>query len=240
MSLELLDDRTTERSITVPGAGAIDVWVIRLDVRAGVAALLAAVLDEEERDRMRRLHGELLQTRFAVAHAALRTILGRCSGVAPQALTFASGASGKPALPGQPLAFNLSHSGDVAVCAVAAGGHLGVDVEMVRPVPDADALASRFFSRDEAADLARVPASDRLQAFFRIWTRKEAFVKATGEGMARPLDSFSVSAGAIEPRVTHGGAGRWSLHAFEPRPGYAGALAFDQPIASVRCRSWNG
>lgn len=226
--------------MATPGAGVIDVWLIRLDVGAEVAAPLGGLLDEGERERMRRLHGEPLQTRFAVAHAAVRWILGQCLGVPPQTMTFTSNAAGKPALPGHPLAFNLSHSGDVAAFAVAAGGNLGVDVEVVRPVPDADTLASRFFSREEAADLARVPASGRLEAFFGVWTRKEAFLKATGEGMARPLDSFAVSVGSDEPRLLRGGASHWSLRAFEPWPGYAGALAYDQPIDSVRRRWWNG
>ena len=239
MSLALLHGSTTMRAITTPEAGAIEVWLIRLDVGADAAAPLAAVLDEDERARMQRLHGELLQTRFVVAHAAARGILGQYLGVLPQDVIFGSVAAGKPVVRGQVLAFNLSHSGDVAVCAVAANGNLGVDVEAVRPVPDADTLASRFFSGEEAAELALVPAGDRLRAFFDVWTRKEAFLKATGEGMARPLDSFSVSVAQNPPRLMRGGAG-WLLRMFEPCPGYVGALAYDQPITSVRCRWWIG
>ena len=134
----------------------------------------------------------------------MRQILGGCLQVPPQALTFTAGPNGKPAVPGLPLAFNLSHSGDVAVCAVAAGGQLGVDVEMIRPISDADDLSSRYFSRDEAREFLRLPATERLHAFFGVWTRKEAFLKATGEGMSRPLDSFVVSVGPAPARLVSG------------------------------------
>jgi 4'-phosphopantetheinyl transferase len=149
---------------------------------------------------MERLRGEALQTRFTVAHATVRQILGACLQVPPQAVTFTAGANGKPAVTGLPLAFNLSHSGDLAVCAVAAGGQLGVDVEVIRPVSDADDLSSRYFASDEARSFCgcrrRAPAR-----VFGVWTRKEAFLKAPGEGMSRPLDSFAVSVGPEPARL---------------------------------------
>lgn len=188
---------------------------------------------------MERLHGEQLQTRFAVAHATVRQILGGCLRVPPQAVTFTTGASGKPAVSGLPVAFNLSHSGDLAVVAVAAGGQLGVDVEMIRPMWDADSLAIRYFSRDEARELMRQPATERLHAFFGVWTRKEAFLKATGEGMSRLLDSFAVSVGPEPARLVSGVSANWSLQSFDPWPGYVGAVAHDRPIASVNRCLWD-
>jgi 4'-phosphopantetheinyl transferase len=215
----------------------VHVWRVRLDVRDSAFDDLLGVLSDEERDRARRFRFDHLQQQYTIAHGALRVLLGRYLSVAPDRLRFDEGSQGKPQLtvsPGPPAAirFNLSHSNDLAVVAVAADRDIGVDIEALRPVPEMEEIARRYFSEQEAIDLMRSGGDAREQNFFRIWTRKEAFIKAIGEGLSCPLDSFAVSVDRDEAaRVIqlHGDADAaraWQLHAFQPAPRYAGALAY--------------
>jgi 4'-phosphopantetheinyl transferase len=136
-----------------------------------------------------------------------------------------------PRFAGSDLRFNLSHSDELAVYGFAAGRELGVDVEEVRGLQDATDVAARFFSRRENEAYLALEARDRPQGFFNCWTRKEAFIKALGDGLYHPLDRFDVSLAPGEPakvlRVedTPGECG-WTLHSFSPRPGFIGAVAF--------------
>ena len=142
---------------------------------------------------------------------------------------------GKPALDagvsGGDLHFNLSHSHDLAVVAVTDIAPVGVDVEFERTIPDWESVASRFFSPQEQAQLAAIDAGQRQHAFYNCWTRKEAVIKATGEGLSARLDSFDVSllpnAGAEVLADRRGGSteGRWQMQHIEPKPGYVGAVA---------------
>jgi 4'-phosphopantetheinyl transferase len=162
-------------------------------------------------------------------------------------LRFEYGARGKPALGGDDsadsaLTFNLSHSHGLAVYAVARGRDVGVDVERIRPGREHDLLAARFFSPQEAAALRAMPDRLRLRAFYACWTRKEAFMKARGEGFALSLRRFSVSVDPDGAPVVDDVEGapeeplRWTLCDLEPGPGYAGALAVEG--RSWRLRSW--
>jgi 4'-phosphopantetheinyl transferase len=156
--------------------------------------------------------------------------LGRSLQIEPREIQFVAGAQGKPAIAGGPE-FNLAHSGDVALIALARDRAVGVDVEQVRAMPDADGIAARFFSAGEQAALAALPAAERQAAFFNIWTRKEAFIKATGAGLSFPLDGFTVSLGAGEDDCLLSAAGgpavaaRWRVQALSAPPGYAAAVA---------------
>jgi phosphopantetheinyl transferase len=143
-----------------------------------------ALLDEAERRRARRFVRPEHGRRFVLAHAGLRLILARCLGIAPEAVRYAFGPHGKPALTGAAgaLEFNLSHADEVALIAVSRGRQLGVDVERVRTIPDALAIADAHFSAAEREALRATPAAARPLAFLRTWTRKEALLKANGEG----------------------------------------------------------
>lgn len=165
-------------------------------------------------------------------------ILGHYVGAEPAELTFAVGEAGKPTLIGpvtRPLQFSLAHSGELVLVAVTGGQAVGVDVERHRPVPAAADLAERYFSPEEREYLAaQADAAAAERAFLRLWAAKEAFVKATGEGLQRPLDSFSVACGdgdatrLLWQRDDPAAAAHWWLTSFVPASGYVGAVAVDR------------
>jgi 4'-phosphopantetheinyl transferase len=224
-------------------SASVHVWTIELDENATTVAALLPCLSGEERVRAARFRTTQLRLRFVVAHGALRSILSRYTGVPAGKLPLEASSTGKPFIPGAHLAFNLSHSDALAICAVTAEGEIGADVERVRPLDDADLLVERYFAADEQRRYRALDASQRVPAFYSIWTRKEAFVKATGAGLGRELQSFDVevSPEATEPRLTSRTepAGLWSLRAFVPRPGYIAAVALDRDIETLELFDWS-
>lgn len=216
--------------------GEIHVWRIELDRPAAQVEQLAGVLGQDEPDRAGRFHFERDRRRFTVARGALRVILSRYVAFTPGELRFAYGPYGKPALAPpfnrNELQFNVAHSHNLALCAVkGSGSELGVDVEYIRPVLEAEQIAGRYFSPAEQAALRACPPEQKLAAFFNCWTRKEAYLKALGDGLARPLADFDVSLAPGEPvrllqvKDQPEEAARWFLAAFIPLPGYVAALA---------------
>ncbi|HWQ90508.1 MAG TPA: 4'-phosphopantetheinyl transferase superfamily protein, partial [Clostridia bacterium] len=167
---------------------------------------------------------------------------------APGSIRFTYGMHGKPRLDGRQaksgLHFNLAHSHDLALVAVTRLGPVGVDIELIRYLEELDELVSRFFSPREAVAFYRLPADDKPVAFFKLWTRKEAWLKATGEGIAHSLSQVEVSFLPGEPaqllRVPHSHAPvqGWSLDNLAPAAGYAGAVAVLAPKSWVRCWHW--
>lgn len=210
----------------VLGTADVHVWLARLDGSPTPESSLSA----GERARARRFRAEADRHRFAASHAALRVILAGYLGCDPLALNFDLGPRGKPGLPGSGIEFNLSHSGDLAVVAVTRGRRVGVDVERLRPTFERDGIVARFFSPSERAEFAALPDGLHLDAFFRVWTCKEAYIKAIGTGLATELDSFSV---AVDPRLPPALRAidgdtdaplRWMIRDLHPGPGYAGAV----------------
>lgn len=215
----------------------VHVWRIPLDVSKSVAGRLRRLLSEDERERADRFRMELHRNHFTVGRGILRQVLGDYLEVEPNALVFRKGMFGKPELGGtggsSPLRFNLTHSGGLALLAVASGREVGIDIEQVRPMGDAERIITRFFSRKEQADFLSLPGDQRPAAFFRGWTRKEAYMKATGEGFALALDRFDVSICPDEPaRLLHvegrpDELERWSLADLAPGPGFQGAVVVE-------------
>lgn len=206
-------------------------WCVSLDVSPEACARLDATLTRDERSRSARFRFERDRRRFIVAHGVLREILGRYLGAHPGELRFMYKELGKPELShafGDWLRFSLSHSGDLALIAVAARADVGVDLEYVRLQPDHAEIAERFFSPDEVDHLKRLPAHLQAEAFFSLWTKKEAYLKACGEGLA------SLDGGSPEPAP----ARDWSLHTVEPAPGYIGALAIEGRGWRLTQRKW--
>jgi len=227
----------------------IHVWRAWLDLPAWLVRDMERLLSPDESERARRFRFERDRRRFAVARGFLREVLGFSTGAHPRELEFRYGPRGKPRLAGEgDLAFNLSHSEDIAICAVGRGCSLGVDVERIRPFADAQRLAEQFFSPTELAVFRTVPARDRLLSFFNCWTRKEAWVKATGDGLSRSLDDFDVTlapgtpARLLRVREAPEEAERWTLRDLAPASGYVGAVAIESSEGglewSVRCRRW--
>ncbi|MGU3538600.1 4'-phosphopantetheinyl transferase family protein [Methylobacterium sp. A54F] len=213
-----------------------------IDLRLPPEALDACrrLLDPAERARADRFLRPEDRQRFVASHAALRLILGAARATDPRTLAFTADATGKPELargPSEaPLHLNLSHSGPRALVGLSTRAPIGVDVEALRPMPDALRLARDLFAADEAQALARLPDAARDRAFLGLWTRKEAVVKALGLGLSAPLSAFSVTVPPDEAallRPPAGPAAGWTLHDLEPGPGTVGTAALtaaDEPI----------
>lgn len=216
--------------------GDVHVWKTSLTVSERDQSRCRELLSTDECGRADRFYFDRDRRRFIVARARMRMVLAAYVGGEPEMLTFSYGPHGKPALGGRHagvLSFNLSHSSETALIAVAKNGHLGVDVEAVRRIDDRDTLAERFFSSSEARQLREVPYAARDRAFFTCWTRKEAYIKAVGDGLARPLDRFDVTfLDADEPQLTlhdHNGEPHpWVVYPLAPIAGYASALVSDR------------
>lgn len=197
-------------------------------------------LSDEERSRAARFLHAVHGQRFVVAHGRLRQLLAAQLGVAPQALAFQTGPHGKPELAGASanpgLQFNLSHSDGLGLVGWSWGRQIGVDVEVWRPMRDEAALVKRFFSAAEVAAWESVSASQRQEAFFNLWTRKEAYIKALGKGLSLPLDSFDVShhsgtgARLLRPSALAAGGSQWSLAAPEAGPGLSLAVVLEAGV----------
>jgi 4'-phosphopantetheinyl transferase len=193
------------------------------------------LLSADEGERASRFHFERDRRRFTASRALLRIVLGAYLHSAPESLRFRYSDQGKPALDGEHLKgglmFNVSHSGGVALFAITRGREIGVDVERVRRSSDLEAIARRFFSACEQMQLAALEPEQRGEAFFRCWTRKEAYIKARGEGLSMPLDQFDVSIGVgdqnalLATRPDPAEAHRWSVRDVPTDPDYAAAVA---------------
>jgi len=217
----------------------IHVWQAGLDREEKFLCQLEATLSLEEKARADRFHFANDRNRFVAARGLLRELLGKYLQLAPAALEFSYEQHGKPALAEREassgLCFNLSHSAGLAVYAIAKQRNLGIDVEHVRPESAGDDIAQRYFSAREVSDLRTLPPEERVAAFFRCWTRKEAYLKATGMGLQIPLDSFSVSLLPGKPAQFLGGVeARWHMDAFHPAEGYVAAVVYDGPPCSIK------
>lgn len=178
-------------------ADEIHVWHLSLGMPDLALTQAQATLARDELARAERLRAPHDRRRFIAAHGALRAILAGYYAREPSVLRFASGPRGKPYLLDEPsLCFNLSHSGDLALIAIAREREVGIDVEQIRPERASMAIAERFFSPYESGILHALADDERIAAFFRCWTRKESYIKARGDGFGLPLDSFDVLVGA--------------------------------------------
>jgi 4'-phosphopantetheinyl transferase len=226
----------------------VHVWRVGLAPDASCVERLRCSLSADESQRAARFYFEPDRRRFIVARGALRDILGRYLGMAPSELSFCYSFYGKPALarvPGEEkLRFNVTHSHELALVAVTRDREVGVDLEYLRPDIACEEIAERFFSARERAGLRALPAEVKHQAFFNCWTRKEAYIKAHGEGLSLPLDQFDVSLAPGEPaallatRHDHRDAQHWCLQALMPGPGYAAAVAVEGQDWHLTCWQW--
>jgi 4'-phosphopantetheinyl transferase len=232
------------------GTDAVHVWRVPLVPDDAEVAVLAHSLSADERTRASKFYFERDRRSFTVARGALRTVLGRYLDVPAAAIGFAYRERGKPYLAApadRGVQFNLSHSGDFALIAVTRQRELGVDVEQRRPIKDLLSLAHTSFSPREYAVFRSLPVEQHVHAFFTCWSRKEAFIKATGEGVAQLAD-FDVSLRPGEPAqiLWIRDAARphaWQLHALPDIPDHAAALVVargpsHEPI-ELACWRWS-
>lgn len=219
----------------------VHVWWLSLASDKRRAELARNLLQEEERARADRYHFARDRHRFSIARGLLRTILGEYTGEEPACLSLRLGPEGKPFLTGRSdIHFNLSHCEDRGVLAVASRP-VGVDLEKLRRIPEALAIAENLFTASEMRALSAFPEARRSEGFLRCWTRKEAFVKARGGGLSTPLDSFEVTLEPDSARLCLLEDPRneaWRLHVLEPGSGWVGALATDLGSARVVPRDW--
>ena len=205
----------TSRCERIACIDGVDLWRMILDLQEAELARCWEALSPPDRERARRLSRPEVHRRFVAARAGLRSVLAGYIAVPPCSLPLQEGPHGKPQLPDGPR-FSLSHSGDLALCAVARDREVGVDVEQLRPVPEADSIARRWFSEEEWAAY-RVAADARLDgAFLRSWTQREAFLKAIGVGLSDSDAGIAVDTES------------WELHEVRPGEGFVGALAVER------------
>ena len=216
----------------------VHIWCGWLDAPTWRVEQLERTLSGDECDRANRFRVEADRTRFIVARGVLRSILGHYLGIQASNVQFRYGAHGKPylhqSLKQARLQFNVAHSHRLAVYAFARTREMGIDLEFARPMPHLPQTAACFMSAGELALWSELPEGQQQEAFYLCWTRKEAYIKATGMGVQQPLKQLDVSLLPGEPaRLLNvegypGEIGRWSLHSFTPVPGYVAALAVER------------
>ena len=213
----------------------VHVWRARLDQTDGRVQQLQQILSDDERLRAERFHFDRDRRRFIVSQGMLRMIIGKYTDIEPRQLQFYSGHRGKPYLMhtsgNVPLQFNLAHSKEIALYAFTCSREIGIDVEYVRDMPDAEKIALTTFSSLENKILQSLPEYQRQEAFFSCWVRKEAYIKAIGKGLYHALDRFDVSLAPGEPArlvSVEGSAEQascWFMKSLTPENGYVAAVA---------------
>lgn len=230
-------------------ANQVDIWHIDLAEPKGGIQTCRCLLSPDETARADRFYFEKHRRRFTVGRAALRQILGGYGDLAPGKLVFSYGPKGKPELAGglesSGIKFNLSNSSDRALLAVTQELTVGADIERINVEFATEEIAERFFSATEVSVLQSLPASERAEAFFSCWTRKEAYIKALGEGLSVPLDSFAVAfksgipAALLHVNVDPEEVSRWSMYNLEVPEGFKAALVVEGKNHLLRSQEWN-
>ena len=229
-------------------SGRVDVWRVRVDepVRENSEGI---VLSADEIARAKRFHFEKDWTRFTRCRSALRGLLADSLAIPATEFRFEYPPSGKPQLAVEQnpraLQFNVSHSADMALIAIGSERRLGVDVEKIRSDVDTQSLAERFFSVRERAGLRGLPDHLRAAGFYACWTRKEAFLKATGDGLSFPLADFSVTTHPdLDPELEEIKGSteadrQWFLVDLHVREGYRATVAMEQSCCRLETYAWN-
>ena len=217
-----------------------------LDLPETTIRKLAGLLSEDENNRVARFRFPHLKTRFIAAHGVLRLILAHYTGLGPEKIIFRTNDRGKPEIAndsGAPdLFFNLSHSGDAAFYGLSQKPHIGVDIEHIRPLSNMESIAERYFSPKEFNTIKNLPENRQNPVFFRYWTLKEAYLKATGQGLTdlRQIEVGEISDDTDRTRILHTdmSGDAWSLYPLAVIPGYAAALAVKGEASVIPCRKW--
>jgi 4'-phosphopantetheinyl transferase len=236
------DSPLAHRAAASLGSNEVQVWIATAPSNEAGLTALACQLSPDERARAERFRVSEPRRQFVFGRALLRQLLGACLNVEPVTLAFGYHARGKPFL-AQPalnsdLRFNLSHSGLIVAIALAHGREVGVDLESIHHLDDWSLLAERIFSSRELCELRALPASKQREAFFNGWTRKEAYLKATSEGLTDDLPAIEVTlVPGQKPRLLRLPAGleavrQWAIQDIPLPPDFAGAVAFEKRTAS--------
>jgi 4'-phosphopantetheinyl transferase len=226
-------------------AGQVHIWIA--GVPLAVDARFRTVLSQQERARADRFRFEKHRSAYIFAHAVLREVLSRYCSASPAEIRFSVDSFGKPSLTGadDTLMFNLSHSGALVVIGICVDRRIGVDVEHIRGLPDFGNIAERHFTAVERSFIFDQPPAEQERAFFRCWTRKEAYIKAVGKGLSIPLDSFDTliadgeSGRALARCIDAPDVAAWRLADLDVPEGYAGAVVVQNGIECLTYFEWN-
>ena len=228
----------------------VHVWRTGFEQAPGYIARLRRWMTPDEQGRAERFHFEKHRNQFIIARGTLRALLGGYLDMDPAAIRFAYSDHGKPSLSPEHgrdhVRFNISHSHNLALLAFSEGRELGVDLEWMRDDVLEDRIAERFFSAEEVRTLDALPRELQREGFFNCWTRKEAYIKAIGEGLSMPLSRFVVTLTPGEPAALLSANGspddeevsRWSIRELFPGAGYKGAVMAEGSDWDLRCWEW--
>lgn len=212
--------------------GAIHVWEVDLD-----HFIFHGVLSEDERERGAKFRFDHDRQRFTSGRTALRLLLAGYLNTNPEKIEFTYSAAGKPAIANSPLSFNVAHSGPHALIGIALDRQIGVDVEQIRPIDDMALVAQYSFAPGEFRRWEALPQDQKTRAFYRCWTRKEAYLKAIGEGIAQRLKKFEVAfEPGAPPAILKGAKGQWTVIDASREP-YAAAIACDSAEVTLEAFS---
>lgn len=241
----VLNDILWSLAPTWPTLGTTDVhiWAANLDLPADALSRFLATLSNDERERAARFHFDRHRNRYIAGRGIVRSLIARYLDSQPGALQFSYNPNGKPALSGRfanpGLDFNLAHSENLALFAVTRGGAVGIDVEKIRPMTDADELVARFFSPRENALFQKLAQEQKTIAFLNLWTRKEAWLKATGEGIGHLLAKVEVTflpneSARFLTLPEHAGTNAdWLVRELKPASDFIGAIALPEIQSSI-------
>lgn len=228
-------------------AKTVHLWIVSLDVSESCVLSMRQLLSADELVKSDRFYFERDRTHYTVCRGVLRELLSRYLNIPACELVFSYGTHGKPVIQmgHNQVHFNVSHSAGLAIIGVTKGQHIGVDVEHIRPGLDTMSIAQRFFSTFEFTQLKMLPEELRQEAFFACWTRKEAFIKARGDGLSLPLENFDVS---IDPREQPQllavrslaeEVSEWYMYQMQPQPNYISAIAVKGLMSEVSVYRWS-
>jgi 4'-phosphopantetheinyl transferase len=224
-------------------ATEVQVWRIDLIVSMEAIQQLTRLLSADEYARSQRFRFQQHRDRFTVGRGVLRTLLGQYLDTPPDQLQFEYSSYGKPSLlpvrNGKTVQFNVTHSGDVALVAIALDRRVGVDLEQIRSMPEAKSLAQRFFAASESAHICTLPTLEQQMMFFRYWTCKEAYLKAIGSGIAHGLDQVAIDFSETSAALTNTpDSEQWTIWELSPAVGYTAAVVAAQHEGYLTCWRW--
>lgn len=226
----------------------VHVWTYSIEPDDKLVEKYQPILSSDELEKAASFYTKPLKDKFIVARGTLRYLLSYYLNLSPQTIVFNYTSYGKPFITNQntiSLEFNLSHTHHLAACAFTIGAPIGVDIEFIKPFESMQDIAYSFFSEAEYKKLMMVSPSLRTLSFYTLWTRKESFIKAIGQGLSYPLADFEVSILQHEkPQLIHIQqspylASLWDMRSFDIHTAYIGALATQQPIHTFRSYHWN-
>ena len=221
------------------------IWRADLDLDENIQSSFLKLISADEKNRAQKFRFEDDRRNFIVARGILRSLIGHYLKINPEAISFQYSKFGKPGIAdNNSLQFNISHSKSIAIFAFTKKLTVGVDVEFVNPNIEVRDIAENFFSRNEILNLLALPEQQQALGFFNCWTRKEAFIKAVGEGLSFPLDRFEVSLEPEKPAKLlatdwdPNDVSKWSMYSMSAGVDFVGSLVIEGSVEKVKFYNW--